>query len=109
MLERGANLRVRRNPAADLGNQVGPLVGLGGALLLLVVLDRVVGLGGSGWVIGLACGLTLNAALACALRRDRSARLGPAGWVTLARGTLAVGVAAPVSYTHLTLPTICSV
>jgi len=100
MLERGANLRVRRNPAADLGNQVGPLVGLGGALLLLVVLDRVVGLGGSGWVIGLACGLTLNAALACALRRDRSARLGPAGWVTLARGTLAVGVAAliPASF-----------
>jgi phosphatidylglycerophosphate synthase len=36
----------------------------------------------------------LNVALAHALRRDRSARLGPAGWVTLIRATLVVGVAA---------------
>jgi phosphatidylglycerophosphate synthase len=93
MLERGANLRVRRSPLADLGNQLGPLAGLGGALLFLTVLARTVGLGGAGWLIGLASGLTLNVALARALGLDRSARLGPAGWVTLLRATLAVGVA----------------
>jgi hypothetical protein len=50
--------------------------------------------GAAGWLVGLASGLTLNVALARALRRDPSARLGPAGWVTLIRATLAVGVAA---------------
>ena len=38
--------------------------------------------------------LILDAALARALWRDPAARLGPAGWVTLTRATLAVGVAA---------------
>ena len=93
-LERGANLRRRRSPLADLGNLLGPLAGVGGTLLLLVVLERTVGLGGAGWLIGLAGGLTLNLALARALRRDRSGRLGPADWVTLTRATLVVGVAA---------------
>ena len=60
----------------------------------LAVLARTVGLGGAGWLVGLASGLTLNVALARALWRDPSARLGPAGWVTLIRATLAVGVAA---------------
>jgi phosphatidylglycerophosphate synthase len=94
MLERGATRRAGWNPLSDLGNQLGPLAGLGAMLLLLVVLARTVGLGGAGWLIGLASGLTLNVALARALRRDRSTRLGPAGWVTLIRATLVVGVAA---------------
>jgi len=94
MLERGANLRTRRIPLAGLGNQLGPLAGLAGTLVLLTVVTRTVGLGRAGWLVGLASGLTLNVALARALRRDRSARLGPAGWVTLTRATLAVGVAA---------------
>jgi phosphatidylglycerophosphate synthase len=94
MVERAAIPRAGRSPLAALGNQLGPLAGLGFVLLLLVVLDRTVGLGGAGWLIGLASGLTLNVALARALRRDRSARLGPAGWVTLIRATLVVGVAA---------------
>ena len=94
MLGRGATLRARRGPVADLGNQLGPVAGLLGTLLLLDVLARTVGLGGAGWVVGLASGLTLNLALARALWRDPSARLGPAGWVTLIRATLAVGVAA---------------
>ena len=79
---------------ADLGNQLGPLAGLGGTLLLLAALERTVGLGGAGWLVGLASGLTLNVALARALLRDPSARLGPAGWVTVIRATLVVGVAA---------------
>jgi phosphatidylglycerophosphate synthase len=94
MLERAANLRADRSTLSGLGNQLGPLVGLGAMLVLLVVLERTVGLGGAGWLIGLASGLTLNVALAHALRRDRSARLGPAGWVTVIRATLVVGVAA---------------
>jgi len=94
MVERGANLRVGRSPLSDLGNQLGPLAGLSGTLVLLAVLARTVGLGGAGWFVGLVSGLTLNVMLARALWRAPSARLGPAGWVTLLRGTLAVGVAA---------------
>jgi phosphatidylglycerophosphate synthase len=94
MLERGGTLQARRSLLADLGSQLSPIIGLLAALLLLAVLSRTVGLGGAGWLIGLASGLTLNAALAVALWRDPSARLGPAGWVTLTRATLVVGVAA---------------
>ena len=94
MLERGATLRARRSLAADLSNQRGPAVGLIGTLVLLEVLARTVGIGGAGWLVGLASGLTVNVALARALWRDPTARLGPAGWVTLLRATLVVGVAA---------------
>jgi phosphatidylglycerophosphate synthase len=94
MFDVGATARAARRPLAGLGAQDGPLAGLCGMLLLLAVLARTVGLGGAGWLVGLASGLTLNVALARALRRDPSARLGPAGWVTLIRATLAVGVAA---------------
>jgi phosphatidylglycerophosphate synthase len=94
MLERGADMRTRQRPLAVLGNQLGPLVGLVGTLLLLVVLDRAAGLGSAGRVIGLAGALTLNVTVARALHRDPSAKLGPAGRVTLTRAVLAVGVAA---------------
>jgi phosphatidylglycerophosphate synthase len=94
MLERGATLRAGRGPLADLGNQLGPLSGLAGTLVLLAVLARTVGLGGAGWLVGLVCGVALNAALARALWRAPSARLGAASWITLVRATLAVGVAA---------------
>jgi phosphatidylglycerophosphate synthase len=82
--ERGVTLRAAR----------GPLTGLVAQLLLLSVLAQTVGLGRAGWIVGLASALILDAALARALRRDPATRLGPAGWVTLARATLAVGVAA---------------
>ena len=91
---RGATLRAGQRPLPDLGKQLGPLAGLAGALLLLTVLARTVGIGGAGWLVGLASGLTLNLALARALWRDPSAELGWASWVTLTRATLAVGVAA---------------
>src|SRR4029077_10256210 len=87
-------VRAAQRQRAGLGAQIGPLAGVCGMLLLLAVLGQTVGLGGAGWLVGLASGLALNAALARALWRDPSARLGPAGWVTLARATLAVGVAA---------------
>jgi phosphatidylglycerophosphate synthase/hypothetical membrane protein len=74
--------------------QVGPVTGLVAVIGLLVVLEGAVGLGAAGWVLGAACGVVLNVALARSLYADRSQRLGPAGWVTLTRATLAVGVAA---------------
>ncbi|HZT85450.1 MAG TPA: CDP-alcohol phosphatidyltransferase family protein [Gaiellaceae bacterium] len=83
-----------RSPRADLGSRLGPLAGLAGALLLLSVLARTVGIGGAGWFVGIAAGVALNAFLARALWWDSSERLSPATWVTLARATLAVGVAA---------------
>ena len=76
------------------GRLAGPLTGLGAQLLLLAALAQTVGLGRAGWVVGAASALILDAALARALWRDPAARLGPAGWVTLTRATLAVGVAA---------------
>ena len=94
MLGRGATLRAGQKPLPDLGKQLGPLAGLVGTLLLLTVLARTVGIGGAGWIVGLASGLTLNLALARALWRDPSAELGWPSWVTLTRATLAVGVAA---------------
>jgi len=85
MFELGASLRAAR----------GPLTGLGAQLLLLAVLAQTVGLDRAGWVVGSACALILDTALARALWRGRpEARLGPADWVTLTRATLAVGVAA---------------
>jgi phosphatidylglycerophosphate synthase len=55
------------------------------------------GLGAPGWIAGLACGAIMNSALARGLSHYRSDRLSPADWVTLARATLAVGVAALVA------------
>jgi phosphatidylglycerophosphate synthase len=74
--------------------QAGPAIGLIAQLLLLAALAGTVGLGGAGWFVGLGCGVVMNAGLARGLSRHRSDRLGPAVWVTLARATLAVGVAA---------------
>src|SRR5215471_4993807 len=84
MLENSATLRVTPGPLAALGAQVA----------LLAALAEIVGLGPVGWVVGLASALVLHEALARALQRDPAARLGTASWVTLARATLAVGVAA---------------
>ena len=82
--------------------QTGPLTGLIAQVLLLAALAGTVGLSGvgldpAGWVVGVTCGVITNAALARGLSRYRVDRLGPADWVTLARATLAVGVAALVA------------
>ena len=77
--------------------QAGPVTGLIAQALLLAALAGTVGLSGAGWVVGVTCGVIANAALARGLVRYRSDRLGPADWVTLARATLAVGVAALVA------------
>jgi phosphatidylglycerophosphate synthase len=82
--------------------QAGPLTGLALQLLLLAALAGTVGLGIAGWVVGLACGVIIDTALAYGLSCYGSDRLGAADWVTLARASLAVGVAALVadSFVH---------
>ena len=79
----------------------GPATGLVAQVLLLDVLAATAGLGVAGWVVGVTCALTMAAALARGLARG-GGRLGAASWVTLARATLAVGVAALVadSFAH---------
>jgi phosphatidylglycerophosphate synthase len=78
-------------------SQAGPATGMTAQVLLLALLAQTAGLGAAGWVVGVACAVTMAAALARGLARDPSERLGPASWVTLARATLAVGVAALVA------------
>ena len=82
----------------------GPATGLIAQVVLLAVLAGTAGLGAAGWVVGVACAVTIAAALARGLARSPEERLGPASWVTLARATLAVGVAALVadSFTRAT-------
>jgi phosphatidylglycerophosphate synthase len=84
MLERRRMLRAAPGPAAGLVAQ----------LLLLATLTRTVGLEDAGWIVGASAAFVVDAMLARALWRDGAARLGPAGWVTLARATFAIGVAA---------------
>jgi phosphatidylglycerophosphate synthase len=79
--------------------QAGPVTGLISQVLLLGALAATVGFGGvslsgSAWIVGMTCGLVTDAALARGLSRYRRERLSPADRVTLARATLAVGVAA---------------
>jgi phosphatidylglycerophosphate synthase len=74
--------------------QGAPVIGLAGQAMLLIALAATVGLGGAGWLIGAACGMVVNLALARGVTYHRAKRLGPAVWVTLARATLVVGVAA---------------
>ncbi|HEX6619153.1 MAG TPA: CDP-alcohol phosphatidyltransferase family protein, partial [Solirubrobacteraceae bacterium] len=75
-------------------SQAGPAIGLIAQVLLLAVLAETAGLGAAGWVVGVACAVTMAVALARGLARRHGERLGPASWLTLARATLAVGVAA---------------
>ncbi len=80
-------------------SQKDPATGLIAQVLLIAALAGIlahsgVGLSAAGWVVGVTCGVITNAALARGLSNYRSDRLGPADWVTLARATLAVGVAA---------------
>jgi phosphatidylglycerophosphate synthase len=83
-------------------SQTGPVTGLIAQVVLLTVLAGTAGLGAAGWTVGIACAVTMATALARGLARHPGDRLGPASWVTLARATLAVGVAALAadSFTH---------
>ncbi|HSE54925.1 MAG TPA: CDP-alcohol phosphatidyltransferase family protein, partial [Nocardioidaceae bacterium] len=83
----------------------GAAVGLIVQVTLLAALAQTVGLSPSGWVVGLACGVVLNVAVARGLARaGADALLGPADLVTLTRATLACGVAALVADSYLEQP-----
>jgi phosphatidylglycerophosphate synthase len=78
-------------------------------LALLLTLATTGGLAMGGWLVGLGCGVVLAAALARALTRPDSDRLGPADWVTLGRAALAAGVAALTAdafVRHISVPTL---
>jgi phosphatidylglycerophosphate synthase len=82
--------------------QTAPLAPLVAQALLIAALAATVGLSGvglspAGWAVGVTCVLITDAALARGLSRYRADRLTPADWVTLARATLAVGIAALVA------------
>ncbi len=83
-------------------SQAGPAAAVAAQVVLLAAIAAGVGLGAAGWAAGLACAAAVDATLARSLRRHRCDRLGPASRVTVARATLAVGVAALVadSLTH---------
>ena len=74
------------------------LIGVLPATLLLVGLlgglTATVGLTGTGWAVGLACGVVLAALLGTALSREGAAPLSPADRITLTRAVGACGVAA---------------
>jgi phosphatidylglycerophosphate synthase len=82
----------------------GPVAGLISQVLLLAALALTVGVGRTGWVIGVTCAVIMNVTLAHGLYRYRCDGLRAADWVTLTRATLAVGVAALVaqSFDHRT-------
>jgi phosphatidylglycerophosphate synthase len=80
----------------------GPVTGLVAQMLLIAAIAGAVAVSGvglnlTGWVVGIACGVITNLALAHALAHYRADRMSPADWVTLARATLAVGVATLVA------------
>jgi phosphatidylglycerophosphate synthase len=77
--------------------QAFPATGLIAQVSLVAALGATVGLSDAGWVLGIACGVITSTMLARSLSRYHSHRLSPADWVTLARATLAVGVAALVA------------
>jgi phosphatidylglycerophosphate synthase len=74
-----------------------PVTGCIGQVMMGAALVGTVGLSGAGWVVGVACGVFMNAALARGILRYGPHQVGPADWVTLARATLTVGVAALVA------------
>jgi phosphatidylglycerophosphate synthase len=55
--------------------RTGPLVGLAGQVVLLALLARTVGLGGAGWLAGMAYGLVLCATLSRGLHTSGAAEL----------------------------------
>jgi phosphatidylglycerophosphate synthase len=95
--DRGSAARRPRPVVVSLKGQAGPAVGLIAQLLLLAVLAGTVGLGSAGWFVGVACAVIVDAALTDGLYRYGANGLRVADWVTLARASLAVGVAALVA------------
>jgi len=71
-----------------------PVIGAVAQVLVLGAFAVTIGLGRPGWVVGVVCAVVANGVLANGIAHHRVERLGPAMWVTLARVTLGVAVAA---------------
>ena len=56
--------------------RTGPATGLIAQVLLLAVLAATAGLGAAGWIVGVACAVTMAAALARGLARVRTSGWG---------------------------------
>ncbi len=80
--------------AAARARSTAPAAALIVQVLLLAVLAATVGLGATGWSVGVTCAVIMAAPLTRGLARDPDDRLGPGSRVTIVRATLAVGVAA---------------
>jgi phosphatidylglycerophosphate synthase len=108
MEARAQPLVAPRSKRAARALNAGPLAGLVVQGLLLGTLAGTAGLSAMGWAVGLMCGVILDGALVHGLFRHRARGLGAANWVTLARGSLAVGIAALVasSFVHSTSVTL---
>ena len=91
-----------------LGTRSGPAVGMTALVALLATLGMTVGLGGLGWVVGLACGVVLNTSVAAGMARNGVTTLGPADLVTLSRATLACGVAALTADSFVQPPAVAT-
>ena len=87
----------RPHQAAHAGGHAGPVAGLIARYCCSPCWRGPSASAAAGWVVGIACATIMNAALAHGLARYRADRLASADWVTLARATLAVGVAALVA------------
>ncbi len=74
--------------------RTGPAIGILAQFVLLAGLGGTVGLGGAGWLAGLAYGAALCGLLTWGMHRSGARRLGPADRVTLTRAVLVGGVAA---------------
>jgi len=72
----------------------GPIIGMFVQVVLLASLAGTVGLGGAGWLAGIAYGAVTCIALTRGLYQAGTGELRPADRVTLARATLVGGVAA---------------
>jgi phosphatidylglycerophosphate synthase len=83
-----------------------PAVGLTALVALLAALELTWGLSDAGWVVGLTCGVVLNAVVARGLARGAAGALGPADLVTLTRATLTCGVAALTADVLLERPVV---
>ncbi|HEY2596172.1 MAG TPA: CDP-alcohol phosphatidyltransferase family protein, partial [Chloroflexota bacterium] len=75
----------------------GPVAGLISQVMLLTALALTLGLGRTGWIVGLTSAVIMNGTFARGLSCYRSERLAPGDWVTLTRATLTIGVAALVA------------
>jgi phosphatidylglycerophosphate synthase len=74
-----------------------PIVGFGTQLALLAGVAETAGLSGVGWLAGVVTALLTCSLVVHGMRRTGTASLGPAGRVTLVRGSLVVAAAALVA------------